>query len=643
MPVVVAWIAEVLVSWGIEAALAEVIGTLIVEIAISVAVAAVSRSLQPKPRGMDQGQELQTKLDPAYPREVGVGIFATGGSLVFENVSGQNNKYLWRVIAFSDALINQVLYVRGRGEELEFDGDIHTGLRECTSLFQKAGGGGGLWMRIYKGTQTQTACPELTAAFPGVITSNFVGRGVAYAVVRMEYDSEAWQGGIDLVFVGEGAECYDPRTDTTAFTKNAVLITRQYVVGFENNGVRVVGLGCDEAEDLDDAGISAAADDCDDEIETLDTPVPRYRAGGMISARETPRSVIANLTAAYAGAHIDMGGQITLIAGVARTPVMDISESQLLADEGIVFAGRRTSDERVNAITSTFVNPADGFQEAPLPPRKNAAAITADGMRYETNRAYRMVYNKNQGQRLDEIELRRARCEGTLMFVAPLLAFRMAPGDWFTCTNKRWGNVEKTWEVQSLELAIVTRQDGPRARCIVQATEIAASVFDWAPEDEIVVSTTPITRPGALPALVDENDRIITADGLPLPTLSGTAITRTVASPLSSSSSTQIDVAAHDVEYPGPVTYSLPSAALTGLTADTNYWVFYDIANDDYDIHAESAAATIRAKKVNPTDYILVGQQRTQLGGGGYSPPPPPPPGGGGGWSGGGGGGGDPP
>lgn len=98
-------------------------------------------------------------------------------------------------------------------------------------------------------------------------------------------------------------------------------------------------------------------------------------------------------------------------------------------------------------------------------------------------------------------------------------------------------------------------------------------------------------------------------------------------------------MAAHDVEYVG-VTYELPSASITGLTADTVYWIFYDLVDEAYD--AFSSGADVRAAYTSADRYIPVGTQQTQDGGGGYSPPPPPPPGGGGGSSGGGGGGGSP-
>ena len=650
MPPVAAAIASFLTTTvGFSAAFALTVANIVVQFAVSVAISAVMRAFTPKPRSMDQGQQIQTKLDAAYPREVIVGRGATGGSLVYENVSGSTNQYLWQVIDISDNSIDEVVAIVSNGEALTFDGDVTTGYRDCTSHFKSEGGDPRLSVRIYMGSESQTADAALIAAFPSEITSDFRGRGIAYAIVKRTYDTTAWQGAGDLTFVCNGAQCYDPRLSGGAggyaYTDNTALIAAQYLRGFEINGVRVCGVGV-SADDLPDDDLEAVADECEEAV-ALDAggTEPRYRSGGVISAREAPREVLSHLMAAMGGKHVDRGGEIVLLAGVTRTPVLDIDEGRLLSDASLLYAPRLTANDRINAIVSTYVEPADGYLEASLPPREDAAAMTADGERLETFRAYRFVYSQTQGQRLDAIELRGARQEGYLALNVPLWGFELTPGDWVTMTSRRWGNVSKTWMVETVNLAISNTNDGPKARCQLTMRETASSVFAWdETTDELApVSAGTLTQPTPLPSLTDENDRIITADGLPLPAIGGTGITRDPSTPLSASSSSQIDVAAHDVTYIGDRTYALPSAAITGLTTDTNYWIFYNTSTLAYVAYDETAdAALIRIAKVAAYVFIPCGFQRTQTGGGGYSPPPPPPPGGGGGY-GGGGGGGDPP
>lgn len=496
------------VAWVASAIGTQTVTAFVIRLALTTAISAALRALQPKPKSMDQGTVLQTKVDPAYPREVAVGKFATGGSLAYENVSGADNAYLWRVIVLSDCEIEEVTQVNGNGDALTFSGDIHTGLRACTSHFQDPSGADMLSVRIYKGTSTQTADADLDAALPE-ITSNFRLRGCAYALVRMQWNSEAWQSGSELVFVGKGAKCYDPRTATTVWTENAALIARQYLKGFTNNGIVMVGVGCSDS-DLPDADWISAADECDEAVSlAAGGTEARYRAGGMINSREEPRSVLADFAAAMGGTHIDTGGLVIMLPGVTRAAVMDISEEDLRANTGILYAARRTSDERVNCIASTFVNPDDNWQEAPLPPRKNATRITNDGARYESGRAYRFVYSKTQGQRLDEIELRNAGYEGMLSFSAPLWGFELTPGDLFTMTSERWGGVQKLWEVQTVELVIIngkSTKSEPEARCAILACETGADVYSWTTGDEITVASGAVTQPAALPAIPEFNN-----------------------------------------------------------------------------------------------------------------------------------------
>lgn len=491
MPAIVSAVIKVgvaiLTSIGASTALATSITTFVLRLALTVAINAAMTALTPKPKGMDQSQQLQTKVDVAFDREVIVGWGATGGSVSFENVSGTNNDYFWRIIPISDCEIESCESVLGNGETLTFSGDIHTGLRGCTSHFQDKHGVDLLSIRVYKGSESQTADADLLAAFPSLLDANFRGRGIAYVIARMLFNAEAWPGGLTLSFVCKGAKCFDPRTGLSAWTDNPVLIGGQFLRGFTINGFRTVGMGCEDA-DLPEADYISAADECD-ELVALKAggTEKRYRAGGVISAGEAPREVLAHLVAAMGGKHVDRGGEIVLVPGVWRAPVREFAEADIMADVGLAFAGRHTADERVNAVLSTFVDPDNAYQESQLPPRSDAAAIIEDGSRFETTRAWRFCFSRTQGQRLDAIVLKRGRKEGFLSCTAPLWGFELAPCDTMNATNRRWGNVEKYWEVESLDLAIVSGAAGgasPSARCGFTFRETGPDVFDWDPATE---------------------------------------------------------------------------------------------------------------------------------------------------------------
>ncbi|WP_426041498.1 hypothetical protein [Brevundimonas sp. TWP2-3-4b1] len=96
-------------------------------------------------------------------------------------------------------------------------------------------------------------------------------------------------------------------------------------------------------------------------------------------------------------------------------------------------------------------------------------------------------------------------------------------------------------------------------------------------------------------------------------------VSRSAAFPVSSSLSTQIDVAAHSVVLVSGEVISIPGGALTGLTASTTYGVFY--RSDEGLTCAASPAVTLMSTGAR----IFLGWQSTPSGGGVFPTPPTPP------------------
>lgn len=508
LKVVASVFTKVIVIGGVKVA----VGKILLNLAISAAIVGVMRALSPKPPGgsIDQGQELDLKFDPAYPREVAIGRFSTGGSLAYAQTSGANNENLWRVIVISDNQIEAVDEIWANGEKLTFSGDWHAGYVNCTSHFRDAGGTPKLSVRIYKGTEAQTADATLVAATPEW-TTNCRGRGIAYAIVKKIYNADAFQGGEPtLVFVGRGAvKVWDPRIAGQQYTANAALLAAQAMRGFSINGVRVVGLGA-TAADVPDDDLADAADICAEPVAlAAGGTEPRYSAGGMISAREAARDVITNLTAAMSALHVDRGGQIVFLPGAPRTPVMSLTDADFASDVPITYNGRRTGDELVNAISSTFVDPTNGYQEGPLPPRKILAGILEDGERFETSRGYRYVYSRTQGQRLDQIEINAARKMGRGSFGTALWGVELEPGDWIEWTSPRFGNQTKTFYVETAQFAVTADEANPQARFLFTVVETGSDVHNWSPSDEIAPGEAGVAR--SAPGLVLSNLAIAAA------------------------------------------------------------------------------------------------------------------------------------
>ena len=630
-------VTAVLAAYKVFKAIKTVAAVIQVAVAISSvarAVGAFGGSSKGGGRVTEQGQILGIKFDSSYPREVAVGTVGTGGSLAYATTSGTENRFLWRVIALSDGPIDSCLEVWANGEKLTFAGDFNAGLVGCSSHFKaKDGTTQRLFVRVYKGLDTQTVDPSLNAAAPAEWTSSCRGRSIAYAIVRMEYDTDAFQSEPQLFFVLKGStQIYDPRTGLSGWSENAALLAAQALRGFTMNGVRVVGLGA-AASDVPDAALSVAADACDDLVPLAAGGTERrYRAAAMLSGAEQARSLVSGFVEAMAGLHVDRGGEISFIPGVARTPVMHITDADLLSDDGISYADKRTGDELVNCIASKFVDPSQSWGEAALPPRRDAAAIALDGSRFETGGLYSCVTSRTQGQRLDQIKLLLARLQATAQFSLPAWGIELEPGDWITWQSARFTGV-KTFRVLSSRLMFSSDPENPRARVRLSVEEIASTAYSWSTGDETNYVLGNATRPAAPTPWVDAAGRIIDWRGLPINASTGSAASRTVDYPLSSPVGSSIIVSAHTGNFVGQ-TVSFPSATITGLTQDTLYSIYYDLQGAAYEAQVANSA-TDQTRRAAPDRYVFIGTQQTRLTGGGFSALPPPPPGGGGGGAGG--------
>lgn len=495
------------------------VGKVLFYVATSAILSAIAKAFSPTPEydsgsRLDQGYQIALKFDPNQPRQVVVGRAATGGSVAYSQVTGTGNKYLWRVIVLSDNPSNGINQVLGGGEALTFDGDITTGWRSCTSHYQKADGSDCLQMRVYLGAQV-TVDSTLNAASPAAEWSaTHIGKGLTYAICRFEYDAEAFSTGEpDLIFVVDGVSALDPRTATTAWTRNGALLAAQFAKGWSLNGIRVVGLGAGNA-DVPDTPVEDGADICDEDVALLAGGTEdRYQVNGLIGSYDAPTAVLADLALAMGGQHVNAGGEIQFLPGVARTPVhalgRALDDGDLLSDESIEWAPDRAGDELCNTIHSTFVDPSAAWREGALPIRKDTAAITADGERFVKNRSYRFVTSATQGQRLNKLALTETRYQGRIALPLGLWALVYEPGDWEEFTSANFGGATKTFRVESVAFQISNGSDGePSARVMVTMVEVHASIDDWSTADEAGVDGA---YPAETPLVLTMNALTVTA------------------------------------------------------------------------------------------------------------------------------------
>lgn len=435
------------------------IATVVRTILINTALGLISKALTKKPRQHAPPINV-TVNNPVENRRIVFGRVRVGGNFVFVGTSGDNNKYLWYVVALAGhqvADITDVWLDTNRIASSSIGGGAAEGGAVTGGIFANK-----LWIYKHRGESAQVSDPELDAAF-----SNWTGshrlRGTAYIVVKMERDDEKFPQGApqNVTALVDGALCYDPRLDSTnggsgshrrtdpttwAFSRNPALHWRWYVSGgsVHNDSVtRLIKYGLREDDSrIDDAYVIAAANECDETLSGANaTPAgsaTRYRCDLEVSTGETRREILESILATMAGTHTVVHGMHRIYAGAYDTPTHSFTEADLYGELEVEDTVDR--DRRYNAVAPVFRDASKEYIEQTGIFRTDASYETQDGgERIPIEIDLRGVTDQYQAQRMAEIHLRRSRMMRTVKLVGALNLLKVAVNETLTFSHTRYG------------------------------------------------------------------------------------------------------------------------------------------------------------------------------------------------------------
>lgn len=477
----------------------------LVLVAAMVGSHALSRAAAKPSQGrIAQGVEIKLKVDPTMPRQIPVGRTATGGSWVFAFTWTDDtkvpNKYLTRITSISDFPIHGLVAVWEGNETLEWSGDPHAGEVSCTSHHLTKDGSPAMWLRFYRGSFTPTADAQTVSRSNGKWTNEHVGVGQAYAITTFMYDGDAFPNGEPTIFYEiDGAKVYDDRLDdskggssnqrlnlpgTWTYSDNTAVVTAQLLRGFYINGQLVLGGQCEE-RDLDYDMLVAAYSTCDQMVEAGDgTDVKRYRCGCMLTASDTVSDMLDDLSLAMDGTIYDRGGSISILPGGTRTPVVHITDDDIVWTEEKSWQPKVDLSNLYNNLVGTYVSASDAYNEKPFPPLVSTLWEEEDGgERLPKTLSYRAVPYATQVQRTNTRIWKQSRYQGTVAFVVPTTFYlELEQGDWFTQSSARWDFEDKYFEVVSITLT-------PEFRTAIVGKEVSPVIDGWDPVTEEQGST----------------------------------------------------------------------------------------------------------------------------------------------------------
>lgn len=467
---------------------ATAVGQAVIGLGLSLGLGYLARRLQPEADTSARGMRLSLRLEPNSPREIGFGEFASAGTLEYHNTYGPNgNDYVQLVYAIADHECDGLVSVFVDGVPCALGAYVSTA---DVNGFPVVGFEDCLWLQFHSGAFDQTADADLVSkSSNGEWSSTERGAGVAYVRATIKANPEKFKSGQPrLLFVVRGIKLYDVRKDSTAggsgshrwgvpstyeYTRNPIICAYNYRRGIFVGGSKLGGMNATVAA-LPVAAWAAAANVCD-ELVALKAggTEKRYQMSGVVPVNADHRTVLRDMITAAGGVDVDSGGVFKPYAGAALSPVMTITDGDLMPG-AVQYVPKLSRTGLVNAVFGTYQSPAQKYEATALPPRISSADAESDGGSVlQEHYGLSFVTSGTQGQRITEILRRKNRYQRT---VACRLRSRFAVlevGDWVTWSSDRYG-FNGTFEIAQATL----ERD---LSISVELREIAADVFSWVP------------------------------------------------------------------------------------------------------------------------------------------------------------------
>ena len=286
--------------------------------------------------GEESRGALVNKQSNVEPIPVIYGERRVGGTIVFVETSGTDNKFLYMCLVLCEGRIESIdnIYIN---DVLLEPGSVHYD-----------------YVAVQKrlGTDTQAASGTLSAAPSWGETETL--SGIAYLGIRLTYNADVFSGIPTITADVKGRRVYDPRTGETAYFNNPALCLRDYLT----NARYGKGLSINS---IDDITFGAAANDCDVEV-------PSHSGGGNVKAFScnavilTSKPLFDNVKVFLSGMQGMMpyqNGQYRLFIEKEKASTFDFTTSNIIG--GLQINGSSKSS-KFNKVTAKFINPDANWQ-----------------------------------------------------------------------------------------------------------------------------------------------------------------------------------------------------------------------------------------------------------------------------------------
>ena len=461
--------------------------------------------------------------EAAANQEYVYGQVRKGGVVTFMETTGEENKYMHIIISMA-------------GHEVQEIGTVYIN-EEIVSIGANGTVSDARWnnkIKIYKHLGNQTSATDNFANVSTNLantlhaetsaTSAFVGKGIAYMYVRLEFDQDTFAGGIPtFTAIVKGKKVFDPRSSTTGYSNNAALCVRDYITS---------AYGLDDAA-IDEAYFASAANDCDENVSTAGGgSQKRYTIDGVVNAGSTTGVALADMMEACNGTLFFSSGVWKIKVGVYEASVKSLTLDDFRS--GITLPTRLSRRDNFNRVTGKFVyggiydentNPNAGdWVETDFPAIESATFLSEDnGIENTMDISLLMVTDSARAQRIAKQKLFRSREQLTISAEFGLSAMGVEVGDVIDLTIEKYGWDQKEFEVASWRMFIA---DTGGIRIAMTLRETSSAAFDWNAEEVDIVSNN-TTLPtyystAAVSGLALTATTVLNDDGITIPAIRAT-------------------------------------------------------------------------------------------------------------------------
>lgn len=554
---IVAAVSTALVTVGVPAAIATFAAQVVVTVGLAVGSSVLSRLLSPRQK--PPGQEFEFKYGANVPlqcvygrqklaghvmppvqmnnrvihvRNIGVGwhdaieaVIIDGQRLRLKNANGtpmtgqwSNSGQSYQQVGFTGVLTP------------DYDPVDRVGDPPATPGIQSLGANGSAWhetvefgsnvrIKFYDGRPTQTADATLTANTQSDAsgaahwTENHAGNSICRVLIDIRPDqNKNLSANPQIEFIIRGRRLWDPRKDPTyggtgshsrsnpatwEWSDNCALAATDYRLGLFLAGVKVFGIGTPISRIRMDSRV-AAANVCDTPRPLLDDrEEPMWRIAAVITNGATHRDNLQVFMDAMAGWETERGGTYRLTAGGPQTPVVAITDADLVKAP-VRYRAKKALSDRYNGVEGRFADPFNAYELQDLPMRTSSADEAEDmGERRLLPMTLSQVPSETQAQHLMEIARRRQRLQATSTITVPPRLRDPEVMDTIAWSSAWHGGTSRQFMIQN------PWRKNRDLTLTWGLVETSAAIWDWDPETDQLSRLTAADLPSAVEELFE--------------------------------------------------------------------------------------------------------------------------------------------